>query len=152
MKIYKKQGNQLVSLGEGKMFSKSQLRLKEGVNAALPISSNVQDALRKAREISMQNPNVTAVSGDAGKMDGRNDVRQGEGVKISVPMNASTTQLNHVNDIAKDPNNNDATIEFTKPTTNGGQASSTNESLDYLRENSVPFTKNELIDLFQSMQ
>ena len=71
MKIYKKQGNQLVSLGEGNIYSTSQLKLKEGVNAALPTSSNVQDALRKAREISMTNPNVTAVSGDAGKMDMR---------------------------------------------------------------------------------
>ena len=139
MKIYKKQGNQLVSLGEGKIYSKSQLKLKEGVNAALPTSSNVQDALRKAREISMKNP------------DGRNDVRQGEGVKISVPMNASTTQLNHVNDIAKDPNNNDATIEFTKPTTNGGQATNESVYLEQLRENSVPFTKDEIIRMFNSI-
>lgn len=151
MKIYKKQGNQLVSLGEGKIYSKSQLKLKEGVTAALPTSSNVQDALRKAREISMKNPNVTAVSGDAGKMDGRNDVHQGEGVKISVPMNASTTQLNHVNDIAKDPNNNDATIEFTKPTTNGGQATNESVYLEQLRENSVPFTKDEIIRMFNSI-
>lgn len=84
-------------------------------------------------------------------MDGRNDVRQGEGVKISVPMNASTTQLNHVNDIAKDPNNNDATIEFTKPTTNGGQATNESVYLEQLRENSVPFTKDEIIRMFNSI-
>ena len=56
-----------------------------------------------------------------------------------------------MNDIAKDPNNNDATIEFTKPTTNGGQATNESVYLEQLRENSVPFTKDEIIRMFNSI-
>lgn len=152
MQVLVKNGDKLYSLGEGKIYSKKQVKLKEGIDASIGIVNGLQQAQMKAKN-AMAQPNVTSASGDLGKMDGQNDSNTGEGVKIQLPVNASTQQLNNVQSMAKNSANDDMEVEFVKSdasTNNGTNESIRNQKLVEMRRNSVPFTKKELSDFLAS--
>lgn len=152
MQVLVKNGDRLYSLGEGKIYSKKQVKLKEGLDASIGTANGLQQAQMKAKN-AMAQPNVTSASGDLGKMDGQNDSNTGEGVKIQLPVNASTQQLNNVQSMAKNSANDDMEVEFVKndaSTNNGTNESIQNKKLVEMRRNSVPFTKKELSDFLAS--
>lgn len=152
MQVLVKNGDRLYSLGEGKIYSKKQVKLKEGLDASIGTANGVQQAQMKAKN-AMAQPNVTSASGDLGKMDGQNDSNTGEGVKIQLPVNASTQQLNNVQSMAKNSANDDMEVEFVKndaSTNNGTNESIQNKKLVEMRRNSVSFTKKELSDFLAS--
>lgn len=148
MEILVKTNRGLKSLGEGRVYSKKQLMLKEdGLDANLGMSSSIQAAQMKAKQMMSKNPTVTSASADAGKLDGQMDSQNGEGVRLELPVNANGKQLSQAQKMVSDTNADDAQITFTK-----NQDSMTTESrLAELRVNSVPFTKTELDEMFNGI-
>jgi hypothetical protein len=152
MEVLVKTDNGLQRLGEGKIFSKKQLKLKEGIDAAIGSANGLQQAQQKAKKLINQNPSVDSASADLGKLDGQKDTSTGEGTTIQLPINASATQLNNVQRMSND----NVEVKFTKNDTNNSSSSSTNESrknrkLVEMRYNSVPFTKKELSSFLKSI-
>lgn len=151
MQVLVKNGDKLYSLGEGKIYSKKQVKLKEGLDASIGTANGLQQAQMKAKQLI--NKGASSASGDLGKMDGQNDSNTGEGTKIQLPVNASTQQLNNVQSMAKNSANDDMEVEFVKSdasTNNGTNESIRNQKLVEMRRNSVPFTKKELSDFLAS--
>lgn len=148
MEILVKTNRGLKSLGEGRVYSKKQLMLKEdGLDANLGMSSSIQAAQMKAKQMMSKNPTVTSASADAGKLDGQMDSQNGEGVRLELPVNANGKQLAQAQKMVSDTNADDAQITFTK-----NQDTMTTESrLAELRVNSVPFTKTELDEMFNGI-
>lgn len=144
MEILVKTNRGLKSLGEGRVYSKKQLMLKEdGLDANLGMSSSIQAAQMKAKQMMSKNPTVTSASADAGKLDGQMDSQNGEGVRLELPVNANGKQLAQAQKMVSDTNADDAQITFTK-----NQDTMTTESrLSELRANSVPFSKNEINEI-----
>lgn len=148
MEILVKTNRGLKSLGEGRVYAKKQLILKEdGLDANLGMSSSIQAAQMKAKQMMSKNPTVTSASADAGKLDGQMDSQNGEGVRLELPVDANGKQLAQAQKMVSDTNADDAQITFTK-----NQDSMTTESrLAELRVNSVPFTKTELDEMFNGI-
>lgn len=116
---------------------------EDGLDANLGMSSSIQAAQMKAKQMMSKNPTVTSASADAGKLDGQMDSQNGEGVRLELPVNANGKQLAQAQKMVSDTNADDAQITFTK-----NQDSMTTESrLSELRANSVPFSKNEINEI-----
>ena len=149
MQVLVKKDNKLVKLGEGKIYSKNQLRLNEfnnGVQANIGNANGIQQAQIRAKQLMNQNAGVTSASADAGKLDGQNDQQSGEGIELKVPVNANGQQLAQAQRMVKDQGADDAQITFTKPQSsssmnNNGLGES---KIVEMRRNSIPFTKKEL--------
>ena len=155
MQIIVKKNNKLVKLGEGRIYSKSQLKLNElnGLDANIGTANGIQQAQMKAKQLMNQNAGVTSASADAGKLDGQNDTQGGEGVELRVPVNATGPQLAQAQRMVKDQGSDDAQITFTKPQS---PSSSMNNGLGEskimeMRKNSIPFTKKELSSFLNSI-
>lgn len=144
MEILVKTNRGLKSLGEGRVYSKKQLMLKEdGLDANLGMSSSIQAAQMKAKQMMSKNPTVTSASADAGKLDGQMDSQNGEGVRLELPVNANGKQLAQAQKMVSDTNADDAQITFTK----NQDTMATESRLSELRANSVPFSKNEINEI-----
>lgn len=155
MEVLVKTDNGLQRLGEGKIFSKKQLKLREDIDASLGSANGLQQAQQKAKKLINSNPSVNSASADLGKLDGQKDTSSGEGTKIQLPVNAPASQLNQVQQMSKNQGNDDVEVEFTK-NDSSSSSSSTNESrknrkLMEMRYNSVPFTKKELSSFLKSL-
>ena len=143
MKIYVKKNGKLNILGEGKIYSKSQLRLNEGgIDANIPVSDNLKQAQIKAQQMINRDPSVTSASADAGKLDGQKDTQSGEGLQVKLPINANAQQLNQAQQMTKGQNADDVQITFdkSKPTSDNLGESRIIE----MRKNAIPFSKKEL--------
>ncbi len=148
--IIKKNGR-LVNLGEGKIYSKSQLKLNE-IDANIGMANGIQQAQMKAKQLMNQNSGVDSASADAGHIDNQQDTMSGEGIKLELPVNANAQQLAQAQRMAKDPSADDAQIVFTKNNSNNDISNPLGESrIMELRRNSVPFTKSELGDFLKSL-
>ena len=134
---------------------KSDLALREqnGIDANLTSAPNVAQAVIKAKETMNRNPNVSSVSADAGKLDGSSDMQSGEGMKLQIPVNASSQELSTAQTIVKSQNNDDMQIQFTKPVTNGQvqDDNSVSESVNQLRRTMPEFTKKDFDQLLKSI-
>ena len=149
MKVFKKTNNDsLKYIGEGVVFSKSQVRLNEAIDANIGMANGIQQAQMKAKRLMNQNPSVKSASADAGKLDGQNDANSGEGIKLELPINASGQQLAQAQRMAKDQSADDAQITFTKDNPSSG----TNESrIVEMRKSAIPFTKKEMTKFLKEL-
>jgi hypothetical protein len=143
MKILVKRNNNLINLGEGRIYSKSQLRLNE-LDANIGMANGIQQAQMKAKQLMNQNAGVDSASVEAGKADGQNDANSGEGLKLEVPVNATGKQLAQAQRMTKDQSADDAQITFTKPQTSSSSMNTNESRIVEMRKNSIPFTKKEL--------
>ena len=148
METFVKKGNKLIRIGEGKLFKKGELMLKEdsaGLDANIGPANGIQQAQMKAKQLMNKNPGVNSASADAGKLDGQSDSSSGEGVKLEVPVNATGKQLAQAQRMTKDQGADDTQIT---PANDG----STNESrIVEMRKNSIPFSKKELTNFLKSI-
>ncbi len=152
MQVLIKKNNRLVKLGEGRIYSKSELKLNEanGLDANIGQANGIQQAQMKAKQLMNQNAGVTSASADAGKLDGQKDTQGGEGIELKVPVNANGQQLAQAQRMVKDQGTDDAQITFTKP--QSSSSFGTNESkIVEMRKNSIPFTKKELSSFLNSL-
>ena len=152
MQVLVKKGDKLLNLGEGRIYSKSDLKLNEanGIDANIGQANGIQQAQMKAKQLMNRNAGVTSASADAGKLDGQNDQQSGEGLELKVPVNANGQQLAQADKMVKNQGANDAQITFTKP--QSSSSFGTNESkIVEMRKNSIPFTKKELSSFLNSL-
>jgi len=161
MKILRFKNNQLQMLGEGKIYSKKDLKLNEG-NGFVATAPNVRDVrqfVTQGSRMFNQNPSVKGVENQLGQMDHQNDSSTGEGIKVSLPANATGAQISKVQNMANKPENDDMTVDLTPPTSNTSSDSSSLETnsvtprkvMDEMRKNSIPFTKKELNEFLNSL-
>ena len=156
MQVIVKKNNKLVKLGEGRIYSKSQLKLNElnGLDANLTAGNvpvnGIQQAQMKAKQLMNQNAGVTSASADAGKLDGQNDTQGGEGVELRVPVNATGPQLAQAQRMVKDQGSDDAQITFTKPQSSTSNGLGESKIVE-MRRNSIPFSKKELSSFLNSL-
>lgn len=152
MQVIVKKNNKLVKLGEGRIYSKSQLKLNElnGLDANIGTANGIQQAQMKAKQLMNQNAGVTSASADAGKLDGQNDAQGGEGVELRVPVNATGPQLAQAQRMVKDQGSDDAQITFTKPQSSTSNGLGESKIVE-MRRNSIPFSKKELSSFLNSL-
>lgn len=156
MQVIIKKNNKLVKLGEGRIYSKSQLKLNElnGLDANLTAGNvpvnGIQQAQIRAKQLMNQNAGVTSASADAGKLDGQNDTQGGEGVELRVPVNATGPQLAQAQRMVKDQGSDDALITFTKPQSTASNGLGESKIVE-MRRNSIPFSKKELSSFLSSL-
>ena len=158
MKVYVKKDKVLKLLGEGKVYSKKDLMLKEfkaggnNVVATVPGATNVRQFVNQGAKTYNQNGNVGLIQGEMGQFDNQNDSNTGEGIGVDLPVNATGQQIAKVQNMANQPSNDDMKINLTPPTTETDQTNSLGESkIIKMRENSVPFTKSELTEFLKSL-
>ena len=149
MEILVKKNNELFSLGEGKIFSKRQLRLNEAYTngkVALTLNPNGQDVQANSVQTSAQNmlnkvPQANKVTVQADDIDGVTAPTYSS----SDPRNDKVTQIQAKNAsgaAVTDAAKGGGTIEITKDDAqNGGLGES---RIIEMRRNSIPFTKKEL--------
>ena len=150
MQVIIKKNNRLVKLGEGRMYSKSQLKLNE-LDANIGMANGIQQAQMKAKQLMNRNAGVTSASADAGKLDNQNDTQDGEGVELRVPVNATGPQLAQAQRMVKDQSSDDAQITFTKPQTSATDNGLGESRIIEMRKNSIPFSKKELSSFLKSL-
>lgn len=153
MQILVKTNKGLKNLGEGKLFSKGQLKLNE-IDANIGMANGIQQAQLKAKQLMNQNAGVTSASAEAGKLDGESDMQSGEGLELKVPVNATGQQLAQAQRMTRDQGADNAQITFTKP--QSPSSSLNNNSLGEskimeMRRNSIPFSKKELNSFLNSI-
>lgn len=155
MKIFVKKDNGLKQLGEGRIYSKSQLKLNEFTNGkvSLTLNPNGQDVRASSVQTSAQNmlhqvPQATAVTVQADDIDGvtaptfsasdpRNDTVQ------------NITAKNATSAAVQNAAKNGGTIQITK---DDPQDNNLGESrIIEMRRNSIPFTKKELSNFLNSL-
>ena len=155
MKIFVKKDNSLKPLGEGRIYSKSQLKLNEFTNGkvSLTLNPNGQDVRASSIQTSAQNmlnqvPQATAVTVQSDDIDG-----------VSTPtFSAGDPRNDTVQNIAA-KNANGATIQ--QAAKNGGTINITKDDSQQnglgesriieMRKNSIPFTKKELNNFLSSL-
>jgi len=155
MKIFVKKDNSLKPLGEGRIYSKRQLKLNEFTNGkvSLTLNPNGQDVRASSIQTSAQNmlnqvPQATAVTVQSDDIDG-----------VSTPtFSASDPRNDTVQNIAA-KNANGATIQ--QAAKNGGTINITKDDSQQnglgesriieMRKNSIPFTKKELNNFLSSL-
>lgn len=155
MKIFVKKDNGLKQLGEGRIYSKSQLKLNEFTNGkvSLTLNPNGQDVRASSVQTSAQNmlhqvPQATAVTVQADDIDGvtaptfsasdpRNDTVQ------------NITAKNATSAAVQNAAKNGGTIQITK---DDPQDNNLGESrIIEMRRTSIPFTKKELSNFLNSL-
>ena len=113
MKVYVKKDKALKLLGEGKIYSKKDLVLREfnaggnSVVAAVPGATNVRQFVNQGAKTYHQNGNVGLIQGEMGQFDNQNDSSTGEGLGIDLPVNATGQQIAKVQNMANQQGNDD---------------------------------------------
>ena len=156
MKIFVKKGNSLKNLGEGRIYSKDELRLNEAFTngkVSLTLNPNGQDVQASSVQTSAQNmlnqvPQATAVTVQSDDIDGvsvptfsNNDPRN-DTVQNIAAKNATSATLQNA---AK----NGGTIQITKD--DQGQNGLGESKIVEMRKNSIPFTKRELSSFLSTL-
>ena len=161
MKVYVKKDKLIKLIGEGKTYSKKNLILREGISGFEPGAPNVSAAARDAATKLASNGNLSDVTGSA------DDVTQGNAASangniqdptittdVKSPQSIQQTQniLNRMNPSEK-ANVDVKFIDGAKQKNNNMENSSviSRETLDEMRENSIPFTKSELTEFLKSI-
>lgn len=160
MRILVKTNKGLRPLGEGRIYSKSQLKLNEVYTdgkVSLTLNPNGQDVRASSVQTNAQNmlhtvPQATAVTLQADDVDGvtapnysstdpRNDTVQ------QVPVNKANSTA--IQNAAK----NGGTIQITKndPQQTAMESKGNKKDIVEMRNNSIPFTKKELNDFLSSL-
>ena len=158
MKVYVKKDKALKLLGEGKIYSKKDLVLREfnaggnSVVAAVPGATNVRQFVNQGAKTYHQNGNVGLIQGEMGQFDNQNDSSTGEGLGIDLPVNATGQQIAKVQNMANQQGNDDMKINLTPPTNDAEDSNPLGEGkIAELRENSIPFTKLELTEFLKTL-
>lgn len=156
MEIFVKKGNSLKNLGEGRIYSKGELRLNEAFTngkVSLTLNPNGQDVQASSVQTSAQNmlnqvPQATAVTVQSDDIDGvtaptfsNNDPRNDTVQNIAAKNATSAT----VQNAAK----NGGTIQITKD--DQGQNGLGESKIVEMRKNSIPFTKRELSSFLSTL-
>lgn len=150
MKILVKTHNGLRNIGEGRIFSKKQLRLSENGKVSLTLNPNGQDVNASNVQTSAQNlmntvPQATAVTLQSDDVDGVTSPT----FSSTDPRNDTVQQLNvkkATSSAVMDAAKKGGTIQITNDNSQSsmGESRKANKKLVEMRRNSIPFSKGEL--------
>lgn len=160
MKIMVKTDKGLRTLGEGRIYSKSQLRLSEDYTngkVSLTLNPSGQDVKASSVQTSAQNmlntvPQATAVTLQADDVDGVTAPT----FSNSDPRNDTVQQMDvrHATSAAvSNAAKNGGTLQITKddPQQTSMESKENKKDIVEMRENSIPFTKKELNEFLRSL-
>ena len=160
MKIMVKTDKGLRTLGEGRIYSKSQLRLSEDYTngkVSLTLNPSGQDVKASSVQTSAQNmlntvPQATAVTLQADDVDGVTAPT----FSNSDPRNDTVQQMDvrHATSAAvSNAAKNGGTLQITKddPQQASMESKENKKDIVEMRENSIPFTKKELNEFLRSL-
>ena len=155
MKVYVKKDKVLRLLGEGKVYSKKELVLKEnGVTAvANPDGQDFgseSDAVNKINQ-ELRKPGVDAVVTPKSDLPvAKNIQQQQQTADFQTTIPANNLNPSTLSKAAKD---GQGEVKVQKPTTTGAIMSSVTprKVMDEMRANSIPFTKSELTKFLKSL-
>ena len=160
MKVYVKKDKALKLLGEGRVYSKKDLMLKEGgfakpVAAAPTNVTTTGDFFNTAAQ-NEHNPALGGTSAQLGQLNNKAEKNNGEGTNIELPSHPTGAQKQAVANMANNPAFRDATVtvgDEASGINNGLQTNSVapRKVMDEMRENSVPFTKAELTEFLKTL-
>lgn len=156
MKVYVKKDKGLKLLGEGKVYSKKDLLLKEAVGN-VPYAPNLSTAAMKANQQAAETPanKVQMISGgDLGNKNGqKRDVKVGFNTHDPNARHEVEQMVNR----SDNPDGIDILMD-TNPLTQSSDGSTLDTNsvtprkvMDEMRANSVPFTKSELTAFLKSL-
>ena len=156
MKVYVKKDKALKLLGEGKVYSKKQLMLKEGGITAM-VGKNDAPAgnlVNQARQTINTNSNVDSVyiPTEANSSMPGADKRMVANNMQDTTLQTTSDKLNS-NELNKASQMGVEGMEVTKPNNSGTSFESikSRKVMDEMRANSVPFTKSELTAFLNSL-
>ena len=152
MEILVKKNNELFSLGEGKIFSKRQLRLNEDETtvtstATTTPSQGLTDGIKQLNN----SPQADAYENTVGSMDGNT---KDDGTVLTMGYNKAQTAdgkrdaNNFIRMSQSSPNGDQNKIRIVK---NNSQNSLGESRIIEMRKNSIPFTKKELHNFLKSI-
>ena len=157
MKVYVKKDKGLKLLGEGKVYSKKELMLKEAVGN-VAYAPNLSTAATTANQQAAKTPanKVQMISGG--------DLGNKNGQKRDVKVGFNTHDVNARHEVEQMVNKSDNPDDIdilmdTNPLTQSSDGSTTLDTnsvtprkvMDEMRANSVPFTKSELTAFLKSL-
>jgi len=157
MKVYVKKDKVLKLLGEGKIFSKKDLLLRElnqqmASTVSIQAAKNVNDGAMQFKQAKAQNPTITQAMGAGDDMltpaTGTKDNQLVTNANSQESLNNTQSILNKMS--PEERENTDVT--YTDGSENMENSSVTpRKVMDEMRENSVPFTKSELTEFLKSI-
>ena len=156
MKVYVKKDKALKLLGEGMVYSKKDLVLKEAVGN-VAYAPNLSTAAMTANQQAAKTPanKVQMISGG--------DLGNKNGQKRDVQVAFNTHDVNARHEVEQMVNKSDSPDDIdilmdTKPLTQSSNGSTLDTNsvtprkvMDEMRENSVPFTKSELTEFLKTL-
>ena len=152
MKVYVKKDKVLKLLGEGKVYSKKELMLKEdGITAMVgKKDAPAGNLVNQARQTINTNSNVDSVyiPTEANSSMPGADKRMVANNMQDTTLKTTSDKLNS-NELNKASQMGVEGMEVTKPNNSGTQSNSfesikSRKVMDEMRKNSIPFTKSEL--------
>lgn len=160
MKILVKTDKGLKNMGEGRIYSKGQLKLSEAYTngkVSLTLNPNGQDVRASSVQTSAQNmlntvPQATAVTLQADDVDGITAPT----FSASDPRNDTVQQMDvkHATSAAiTDAAENGGTIQITKtdPQQSAMESKGNKKDIVEMRKNSIPFSKKELSNFLSTL-
>ena len=158
MNILVKKNNQLVNLGEGRIYSKSQLRLNEdGENAligdATPNDEKVSGTGSLQTTVNKEfteHPQEDGVSIGLDALNNSGQKLKGDGTNIKMSQQQLAQNKAQISNLAAQMPGAQLTIMRGNGVINNSVAP--RKVLDELRKNSIPFTKKELYNFLRELQ
>lgn len=150
MKILVKRNNGLLNLGEGRIYSKSQLRLNEDVENALigdatPNDEKVSGTGSLQTTVNKEltaHPQEDGVSVGLDSLNNSGQKLKGDGTNIKMSQQQLAQNKTQISNLAAQMPGAQLTIMRGNGVINNSVAP--RKVLDELRKNSIPFTKKEL--------
>jgi len=153
MKIFVKKDNKLKPLGEGKIYSKSQLRLNEDKFLTTGNADNLRQAMNQAKKVGSENPNSGGYQVQFDQLNGQTD--SGEHINIDASTEMTGDQQSALERVFDDPNIEDAKLTLKTPQQMKSDSNNINgmseSRITEMRKNSIPFTKKELSNFLSSL-
>lgn len=138
MRIFTKTNNGLKHLGEGRIYSKSQLKLTEdAIKADIGGADNIDDAIRQSKDIMNRDSNVSATTVTG--ISKTNSVQNPQRPKMQISQTADTqTKAAVSNMLSKNAGKVDLEVTESK-------------RISEMRKSSIPFTKREMTDFLREI-
>ena len=159
MKVYIKKDKALKLLGEGKVYSKKDLILKEQDDNKLVADASSNDEsfggvsnAEKAIDTTLQkNPTADAASTDMASLGPKQNVGNGQGVVIRTNQVDFEKNRGAFSNMAQRMPNAELQVDRGDGVQPLVAHKTPRKVMDEMRENSVPFTKSELTEFLKSL-
>ena len=156
MKILVKRNNKLLKLGEGRIYSKSQLRLHETITVGDTTSNDEQingagDLERKVNQGFATDSKLDAQTVPMDSIGHPTQVLKGSGTVLQTDQKQLSQNKAQYANLAKEMPGAKLKVLKGNALSNGNNTLSTESRLIEMRKSSIPFTKKELSDFLSTL-